>query len=91
MKGWFVWGDPGEWGDYVHGETASQAKSMLWREFPLEIDEWINMRALRRPELDNIPITKNSLDAIDNKNEHWYTVCKCQLCRQEGRIATKIK
>ena len=83
MKAWFVWADD-EWGEYVHGATRSEAKSMMWRHWGLEIDEWIYMRAIRSPRLDDIPITSRSIldgyDIDEKEYEYWYPICKCELC-----------
>ena len=80
MIAWFVWGADDEWGDYVHGDTRSQAKSMMWREWGLEIGEWIRMRALRCPALDGMPLTSENIIAVNGLYESWYPICKCSLC-----------
>ena len=85
MKAWFVWVDD-EWGDYVHGNTRSEAKAMMWRYWSLEVDEWVYMRALHTPRLDDIPITsKTILDGYDAEQQkeydgYWHPICKCELC-----------
>ena len=82
MKAWFVWyGD--EWGEYVHGETASKAKSMFMREWSCECD-WIDLRPIRCSALDNIPITSDSIRDLHSPDtvadEHLYPICKCEIC-----------
>ena len=78
MKAWFVWvGD--EWGDYVHGETAAKAKAIFWEKWAWEADERIYLRAVRCPELDNIPITRESISEI-NDDKMWYPICDCEIC-----------
>jgi len=87
MKAWFVWyGD--DWGDYVHGETRSKAKSMFMKTWSPECDSegWIFLRALRYPRLDDIPITNESiLDGYDeaerNEYSHWLPICDCEICK----------
>ena len=77
MKAWFVWvGD--EWGDYVHGETASKAKSMFWKSWSSEAEEWINLRPRRIPYLDDVPITPESIDET-----LWDIICDCPICENE--------
>ena len=84
MKGWFVWcGD--EWGDFVHGKTASEAKTMMWKEWCDEIDEWIFMRPTRFPKFDNVPITQKIIDRhYATEDYKWMPICTCPLCRGEG-------
>lgn len=90
MKAWFVWvGD--EWGDFVHGESAGKAKSMFWKEWAQEADEWINLRPIRVPELDNVPLTSDVIlkhlkdngikweDVEDYGN--WWPICDCEVCQ----------
>lgn len=88
MKGYFVWvGD--EWGEYVHGETANKAKSMMWKSWGIEI-EWVDMRPIRIPELDNIPITNSSIQNYIKKNipqeeqelYTWHPICGCEVCKR---------
>ncbi len=77
MKAWFVWADD-DWGDYVHGETASKAKSMFWSTWNGET-EWIHLRPFRVPELDNKLFTPESV-GIPDDNELWYSICDCEIC-----------
>ena len=85
MKAWFVWcGD--DWGDYVHGDTPAKAKSMFWRSWSGEC-EWIDLRPIRCPRLDNIPITDKSIrELFDAKSAEyddkydWIPICKCKIC-----------
>ena len=82
MKAWFVWvGD--EWGDYVHGETASKAKSMFWKSWSSEADEWTNLCPVRMPELDGIPITAANISTVSEDNELWYSICDCEICKEK--------
>ena len=82
MKAWFVWSNPYyEWGDYVHGETVSKAKSMFWKAWSYETEEWINMRCQRIPELDNIPLTSDNIETIiGDEFDRWKSCCECFLC-----------
>ena len=81
MKGWFVWvGD--EWGDYVHGRTPTEAKSMFWKSWSCETEEWIYLLPIRIPELDNVPITTESIAGVSNDNELWYPACDCRICEE---------
>ena len=78
MKAWFVWvGD--EWGDYVHGETASKAKAMFMTVWHGE-SEWVELRPLRFKELDDIPINKETLTKLGVLG--FYPICDCELCMQ---------
>lgn len=90
MKAWFVWVDD-EWGDYVHGETANKAKSMFWNQWGLEADEWIQLRPIRYPRLDNVPITSESiLEGYDEDQREeyggWKPICECRLCKRQTTI-----
>jgi len=91
MKAWFVWDNNDyNWGDYVHGETAGKAKSMFWSAWHTEADEWICMRVSRCPELDDIPITSDSIkertNAIFNEDDYWYPICDCEICRKADEL-----
>ena len=66
MKAWFVWADD-DWGDYVHGNNATEAKSMFWREWSSET-EWIYLRPIRYPQLDDVSITEESILEVVNKH-----------------------
>ena len=81
MKAWFVFGGD-DWGDYVHGDNVSAAKSMFWDEWGMEVDEWIRMRPVRCKRLDDIPIT------AENIGEPWFPICSCKICttNPEARI-----
>jgi len=81
MKAWWVSvGD--EWGDFVHAETRSKAKSMFWNKWSWEADEWIYLRALREPKLDNKPLTaKNIQTAIGGDGLYESYTCNCELCK----------
>ncbi len=75
MKAWFVHvGD--DWGDYVHGLTVSDAKTMFMNAWSQEFDYegWITLRPRRFPRLDNIPITADSI------GETWLPICSCPIC-----------
>ena len=87
-----------EWGDYVHAETVSKAKSKLWQEFGgFEIEEWTWLRAKRVPSLDNIPLSSENIHAhlerlmkedgllgFDEACFPWTTCCKCNICRKDN-------
>jgi len=91
MKGYFIWvGD--EWGDYVHGETASKAKSMMWSEWSFMIESWIDMRPIRIPAFDNKPITEKTIIEYCALNQYefegepideWTPICECKICMTE--------
>ena len=85
MKAWFVWvGTPYyDWGDYVHGETASKAKSMFWKEWSYEADEWTRLRPIRCPEFDDKPITGKAIYEFTDDDSVWYPICKCGICKGE--------
>lgn len=94
MKAWWVSVDY-EWGDFVHAETASKAKSIMWGEFGgWEIEEWTWMRAKRAYGLDDKPLTDENIRAYlestladDDEvsvNEGWFpwfSCCRCEICR----------
>lgn len=87
MKAWFVWyGD--DWGDYVHAETATKAKSRFYEEWSPEFDAegWIYLRPFRYPRLDDVPITNESI--LEGYDEHereeykfWVPICDCEICQ----------
>ena len=87
MKAWFVWiGD--EWGDFVHGETAGKAKSMFWHEWSSMAEEWIYLRPIRRPDLDDVPLTEeNILKHLKGQTyegepyTNWTPICTCEVCK----------
>lgn len=89
-KAWFVWvGD--EWGDYVHAETATKAKSMFWQEWASEAEEWIWLGPIRCQWLDGIPITPQNIalgltrEEIDEFGVMlWAPICTCQICKGGG-------
>ena len=88
MKAWFVWiGD--EWGDWVHGETATEAKKMFWKWWASEAEEWTCLSPIRCPRLDDIPITRKniSLELTPGEIEEWEInyrdlICDCEICKQ---------
>ena len=91
MKCYFVWvGDPGyDWGDFVHGVSASKAKAMFWKIWSYEAEDYTWLRPIRVPELDNIPITEENIIKYLRDEEvlyegesidEWIPECKCSLC-----------
>ena len=87
MKAWFVWvGVPYfGWGDYVHGDTAVQAKSMFWRSWGIEVEDWTCLRPHRVSELDDVPLTAENIKEINPKNYDWYPICDCSICNPPPR------
>ena len=92
MKAWFVWiGE--EWGDWVHGETATEAKTMFWNWWGTEAEEWIRMQPIRYPRFDGVPITRESIAEGLTKQQiyewgikHRDLICRCDICKGiEGR------
>lgn len=87
-KGWFVWiGD--EWGDWVHGSTATEAKKRFWAWWSIEADEWINMQPIRCPRFDGVPITRESLaEAFTHSQVYEWgimqrdLICDCKICKE---------
>lgn len=91
IKGWFVWiGE--EWGDWVHGETPTDAKKRFWKWWAAETEEWIRMQPIRCPKFDGIPITR---EAIAEGLTHFQInewdinirdlICDCELCQEAGQ------
>ena len=86
MKAYFVWiGE--EWGDWVHGKTANEAKKMFWKHWSDIAENWTEMRPIRNPKLDNIPITRENLFALftPEEIEEWDIkirdfICTCEIC-----------
>ena len=86
MKAYFVWiGE--EWGDWVHGETVTEAKKMFWKHWSDIVENWTEMRPIRNPKLDNIPITRENLFALftPEEIEEWDIkirdlICTCEIC-----------
>ena len=94
MKAWFVWiGD--EWGDWVHGATATEAKKMFWRWWASEAEEWTYLNPIRCPRLDNIPITRENiaLDLTPAEIEEYEInyrdlICTCEICKEENKTSS---
>ena len=86
MKAWYITCDD-EWGDLVHGETASKAKSMFWKSWSWEADQWIYMRAKREFRFDNIPINQETVTKVFGETAEWYSCCKCEICKQKQDLA----
>ena len=84
MKAWFVWIDD-EWGDYVHGNTAGQAKSMFLRAWNTDVDDFCSLRPMRVPDLDDKPLTAETISAIREENDPWneHIICRCKLCETQ--------
>lgn len=88
MKAWFVF-IPDEWGELVHATTRGRAKALIMQEFGVE--EYIFLGATRVKGLDNRPITFENCDRanfhyVDEdgnplKEEDFFNVCKCDICR----------
>lgn len=75
-----------EWVDYAHAETAQEAKKIFYSEWKQEGD-YIDIRAIRRPKLDNLPLSgKNIATCGYGYEEDWLGVercmCKCDLCNK---------
>jgi hypothetical protein len=96
IKGWFVWiGE--EWGDWVHGETATEAKKRFWAWWGSEAEEWINMQPIRCPRFDGVPITRESIaEGLTNRQiQEWAInyrdlICDCELCQEAGDESKKM-
>ena len=87
MKAWFVWVDD-EWGDWVHGKTATEAKKMFWKWWASEAEEWTYLNPIRCPKFDGIPLTRENItlefspgeiDEYEIKNRDL--ICDCELCK----------
>jgi hypothetical protein len=88
LKAWFVWCGE-EWGDWVHGETATKAKSMFWDFWGGVVEEWIDMQPIRYSRLDGIPINRKNISAglTEYEIEEWGInyrdlICKCEICKK---------
>lgn len=89
MKAWWA-AETDEWGFYVHGETASQAKARAHRCEPSDFWEYLEIRVRRVPEMDGQPFTFERLVAagftITEEGEElasaddYVNVCDCELC-----------
>lgn len=88
MKGYFVWSYD-DWGDYVHGLNANKAKAMMWSYWGADAGEWIDLRACRIPEFDNVPITNESIQNYireqtkpeEQTMDMWDPICSCSICK----------
>jgi len=81
-KGYFVYANPDkEWGDHVHGKNATQAKSMMWKAWSWEIDDWIDMMPYRDKSIDDVPITFETMAQRFGDMEGWQPICSCELCK----------
>ena len=87
MKAWFVWVGE-EWGDWVHGETATEAKKMFWKWWASEAEEWIRLDPIRCHWLDDIPITRENISLNLSQGEideceikYRDLICTCEICQ----------
>jgi hypothetical protein len=73
-----------EWCDYVHAKNSKDAIKQLWDEWggPILDYEYIDCRALRVPELDNVSLIGRNISEI---NSEWTAfcsaMCKCKICK----------
>ena len=88
MKGYFVW--VGDWGDYVHGNNATEAKTRFWNTWGNEAEEWINLQPIRLPRFDNKPITRELIkegltpfEIIEYQADTQKIICNCEICKRE--------
>jgi len=84
MKAYEVQYKDSEWCDFVHASHVEDAKISFWKAWATE-GEFIDVRAVRVPELDNKALTgKNIVNA--GFDEEWYSektyICECDLCKQ---------
>lgn len=80
LKGYWV--DCGaEWGEYVHGFNATDAKKMFWSAWHGECD-WIDLGVVRVDYFDNKPINRETVREYNlTFGEGWYPICKCGICK----------
>ena len=70
-----------DWGDIIHGETATEAKKRFYSVWHTEGGEYIDVRVYREKHFDDIPITRQTVN--DYRGEEWHTICDCELCKEE--------
>jgi len=98
MKGYWVSVDY-EWGDYVHGNTVTEAKKMFWSSWSMETDEWTRMRVKRVPFFDDKPLTSELIyeylenlkpvgDLLDMDEAlfPWHVSCTCEICKKSPPV-----
>ena len=87
-KAWFVH-ILEDFGDFVHGETQGKAKSMFFSEWGDHTENgFIDLLAVRVPELDNTPINEKSIlkymkgETFEGEPyTYWYPICGCKICK----------
>ena len=72
-----------EWGDYVHANTAREARQIFYAHFWDE-GEYIDTRAYRVPELDGKALTAKNIKPINDLwDGDWGSLlCSCDLCEE---------
>ena len=89
MKAWWA-AETDDWGFYVHGETASQAKARAFRCEPSDFWEYLEIRVRRVPEMDGTPFAFERLvaagftmaeeDGEPASADDYANFCDCELC-----------
>lgn len=85
MKAYMVMYKHDEWCDFVHANSAREARNLFVKNWGLE-GEFIDARATRASELDDLPLLGKNIVAA-GYNEEWLTgqsdTCKCSLCKNK--------
>ncbi len=89
MKAWWA-AETDDWGFYVHGETANQAKARAFRCEPSDFWEYLEIRVRRVPKMDGQPFTFERLgaagftvteeDGEPASEDAYANFCDCELC-----------
>jgi|WetSurSiteA1Bulk_404760.scaffolds.fasta_scaffold14787_2 hypothetical protein len=84
LKAYVVEFKGSDWCDFTHATTGQEARKMFWKEWAHE-GEFIDIRARRIPELDDIPLTGENIHnaGFDGGWLHCGVAdtCHCKLCR----------
>lgn len=94
MKAWqvgeasLIWRIFTDWTILIHANTREQARKIARDVWPEQhTPDYINIRAIRVPEVDNKPFTYENLpDGLFKDDEeyplkdYWYNFCACEIC-----------
>jgi len=96
MKAWqvgevsFVWRIFNDWTLLIHANTREQARNIAIEVWPeLSKPNYIDVRAIRVPELDDKPFTHENLpdglfkdDEEYSLKDYWVNFCNCEVCKK---------
>lgn len=87
MKAWSV-SYSEDWHMLLHAETREKARVLFIKEYPEYYPpEYIEVKAIRVPELDNLPFNlENSKEYFSDAEDQdfarsYYNFCLCEICK----------